>query len=289
VILGSSGNIGASVIKHLATKFPSVKVLAGVRDPNADKSKQLKVGPSVHLVAADLSKPDSLHAAIPKGVDAVFVNTPGDQNRTALAINGIHAAKHAHAKHVVIVSVLNTDSKGSVFGDQFAPIEAAAKSSGVPYTLLRLPLFIDNNWANKDSIKGQGKIYGPVNPDAKFTPIAVEDVGEAAAAVLANPGSHANKTYRLTTKAFSHNDLAKAFSHATGKQVDYVHVSYDDAKKAFLGLGFPEWQVDGILELYKDIDSQASYYGETADVKTLTGREPTTIDQWTQQVGGAFK
>jgi len=28
-------------------------------------------------------------------------------------------------------------------------------------------------------------------------------------------------------------------------------VSYEDAKKAYMGMGFPEWQTDGIMELYQ--------------------------------------
>ncbi len=57
-------------------------------------------------------------------------------------------------------------------------IEDHVKGLGLPYCILRLPTFIDNNYANADSIKAQGKIYSPQNPTAKFTPIAVSDIGE---------------------------------------------------------------------------------------------------------------
>ena len=92
--------------------------------------------------------------------------------------------------------------KGTIFADQFFPIEAEAHASGVPFTVLRLPLFIDNNWGNKDSIHSQGKIYGPARPDARFTPVAVSDIAESAAAILVNPAPHVGKTYRLTAPAF---------------------------------------------------------------------------------------
>lgn len=184
--------------------------------------------------------------------------------------------------------MLSVEHSG-IFTDQFQPIEAHIKASGIPYTILRLPLFIDNNWASQGSIKEQGKIYGPVKPDALLTPIAVSDIAAVGAAVLANPGAHVNKTYKLATKPFSHNQLAAAFAAATGKAVEYVQVPYDAAKSAFLGLGYPEWQVDGILELYHHIDAGASYYAASDDVANVTGTAPVTVEQWTAQVGTAFK
>lgn len=55
-------------------------------------------------------------------------------------------------------------------------------------------MFYENQWANAGSIKQQGKIYGPGNPTKEVSLVAVEDIGDAAAAVLLKPKSHANKT-----------------------------------------------------------------------------------------------
>jgi len=289
VILGSSGNVGSAVIKALGSKFPEVRVLAGVRDPSSGKASDLGgAGPNVSLVAADLGNPSSLDAAIPRDVDAVFVNTPGHIDRTQLAINGIDAAKRANAKHIVVISVLCADASG-IFASQFSGIESHLKASGVRYTILRLPLFLENNWGNLKSVKEDGKLYGPATPDASFTAIAVSDIGEASAIILANPSGHENKTYKLTNKLHTHTETARAFSEATGKTVDYIQVPYEGAKAAFMGHGLPEWQVDGILELFHHIDAGAPYNREEPDFHNLTGHDPLTIQQWTLQVGGAFK
>jgi uncharacterized protein YbjT (DUF2867 family) len=82
----------------LSALSPSAKILAGVRDPTSAKSADLKAVPNVTLVQADLSKPETLAKAIPSGVDAVYVNVPGDEHRTQQAINGIHAAKNAKVR-----------------------------------------------------------------------------------------------------------------------------------------------------------------------------------------------
>jgi uncharacterized protein YbjT (DUF2867 family) len=192
-------------------------------------------------------------------------------------------------KHLVVLSVATAELSDTVFGKQFGPIEAATKEAGIPYTLVRLPVFIDNNWGQQATIKSQGKLYGPANPDAVFTPVAVSDIGDAFASILANPGPHAGKTYTLTSSPVSHAQIAAAFGKVTGKQVDYVQVPYDAAKQSFVGAGWPEWQADGLLELFKLFDAgSAATNNPTGDVKALTGKDPISTEQWVAQVGAAF-
>jgi uncharacterized protein YbjT (DUF2867 family) len=290
VVVGSTGHVGTATLKYLATHVlgKEHKIFAGVRDVKSDKAQELAKLPGVNVVAADMSQPATLASAL-QGVDAAFLITPGDSKRTELTCAAIDAAKDAKVKHIVVVSVLTAEIE-SVFGTkQTLPIEAHTKSAGVPYTILRLPLFIDNNWGHKGSISGQGVIYGPQKGDAPFTPITVADIGEAAAIILANPAPHANQTYSLTTKAYTNNQLATAFSLALNKEVKYVQVPYEAAKKSFMDAGYPEWQVDGILELSKLIDSDNKAINhESQDFKKITGRNPTTIAEWVGQVANIF-
>ena len=291
-IFGTSGNVGSATIKAIAEKFPTLDVRAGVRDTTADKSKALLPAAgsaNITLVKANLAEPATLDAALQGGIETVFVIAPGTEDRGQLTINGIDAAKRAKTvKFLVVVSVATADKTDEIFGKQFGPVEAAAKATGIPTAILRLPLFIDNNWGHQSSIKSEGKFYGGSDPTAKFTDALVADIGLAAATILAQgPSKHAGKTYNIATSPHSFNDLADAFAKALGKKVEYVRIPYEGLKQAYLGYGMPEWQVDGIIELFKGID--AGKYTFASDFKTITGREPTTIDAWVSQVAQAFK
>lgn len=290
VVLGSSGNVGSAVIDALKKHHAHAHVAAGVRDPGSDKAKPL-AGGNVTLVAADLGKPETLAAAL-HGADTVFVNTPGDRDRAQLALNGVQAAKQAGAKLVVVVSVLTAEVAGTIFGEQFTALEAGVKAAGVPYVLLRLPIFIDNLWGSKTTIAGQGKIYGPARPDAPYTPVAVQDIGLVAANLLAGPhhAAHANKTYVIAGPSTTEAAVAAAFATALGKPVDFVQVPFEAAKQAITGMGLADWQADGVLELYTQINAGSPVTNAAhSDIAHLAGRPATSVDQWIAAVALAFK
>jgi len=169
------------------------------------------------------------------------------------------------------------------------PIEAHVKQAGVPYTLLRLPMFFDNLWGQKASIEAQGAIYAPLNTDKPYIGIATSDIGVASAAILAHPAKYSNQTLTIHSKPTTTRRVAQAFSHVLHKDVKHVQVPYEAAKKSMLDAGWPEWQVDGLLELYKLIDSDnKAMTTECDDFKKITGRSPLTLEQWVSQVGHAF-
>ena len=119
----------------------------------------------------------------------------------------------------------------------------------------------------------------------------VEDAGRAGATILANYSKHTNTTYTLISDRYTYTELSKAFSNALGREISYVLVPNKSAKEAFMGAGYPEWQVDGIIELFDLINSGSSEtnFSDLSDYKKITGEDPTSITQWIEKYGGAFK
>ena len=288
-VIGATGNVGSATLQALSAKYADkVEIKAGVRNPG--KADKIKTIAGVSIVQAEMGAKDKLVGTF-AGVNALYIVTPGAENRTELTIATAEAAKEAGVKHVVVVSVLTADLTDTVFGKQLKTVEEKISKLGVPFTFLRLPLFVDNYWGFKDPIVGKSSIFSPVDPTKPFTPVVVEDAGKVAAAILANPAKHANKTYKIISDRHSFSDVAAAFSEALGKQITYVQVPYDAAKQSFLQAGYPEWQVDGILELYKLIDSGSPVTNEadTGDYTQITGEQPTNLKAWVAKVAGAFK
>ena len=265
-----------------------LEIRAGVR--NLEKADKLKLLPGVSVVQAGMG-PDKNLAGTFRGVHTLFINTPSTENRADLAIATAEAAKSAGVKHIVVVSVLSASLPDLIFGRQFGKLESAIKQLGVPYTILRLPMFYENFLNVKDSIKDQSSIFSPADPTKAMTFVLVQDAGKAGAVVLADPTKHVDKTYKLISGCYTYNEIVAVFSAALGREITYTRFSYEDAKKVYVGMGFEEWRVDGLLELYKLINDGSKVIDEPDrdDFTKITGEKPTELETWLSLVAEAFK
>ena len=136
-----------TLLSKYADKFD---IRAGVRNP--DKADKLKL-PGVTVVKAEMGTADLKETF--KGVDALYIVTPGADNRMQLTVATAEAAKEAGVKFLLVVSVLlkkNTDID-ILFIRQFTEIEAKITALGVFHCFFRLATFTENLWSFKDSIK----------------------------------------------------------------------------------------------------------------------------------------
>jgi uncharacterized protein YbjT (DUF2867 family) len=89
----------------------------------------------------------------------------------------------------------------------------------------------------------------PVLPDQRISSISVKDIGCGIANVLQEPAKYAGRTLTLGGVMTTQASNVEAYSKVLGRTINYTQVSPDAAKESMMGSGWPEWQVDGILEL----------------------------------------
>jgi len=286
-VIGASGKIGLATVQSLSSKYADqLDIRAGVRNPA--KADKLKVLQGVTVVQA--TQGDGKLVETFAGVTALFIVTPPSENRAELAIKTAEAAKKAGVKHLVAVSV---PIATLTIGKQFTQLEETISTMGVPYTIIRLPFFIDNYIEfNFETIQKMSTIITPVDPTKPYVTVAAIDGGRAAAAILADVSTHVNKTYTIVSDRHSYGDLAKVFSEALGKEVTITNITYEDVEKAMLAVGTLEpWQVEGLLEIYKAIDSGSPSVAQQnqSDFKDITGEEPTSLKDWVVNLVPLFK
>jgi uncharacterized protein YbjT (DUF2867 family) len=305
LVTGSTGNSGSAAVKHLARLFnenkSNVVIRAGVRDENKakEKFKDIKLNSNVKLeyvnteTSCDNKNPEESLKKSFSGVDTVIVIPPGE-GRIEVGVSFVEAAKSAKVKNIVLLSVAAVaipDKKAQLFGQQFGTIESAIKDSGINYVFVRAPFFLDNHWGNVGTIKSQSAFYYPVKPDSKHVQIAANDVGEALACAVVNADKHKNKTYTITsTEAVSNKQYAEYYSELAGKTVNFVQVPDKAAVDAMVGMGYPEWQSKGIVELWNGIDQNIDVLVKaTSDFKVITGHDPVAPKAFIQSLAGALK
>mmetsp|Transcript_1496 Transcript_1496/g.6542 ORF Transcript_1496/g.6542 Transcript_1496/m.6542 type:complete len:325 (-) Transcript_1496:108-1082(-) len=279
VIMGASGYVGQSTTAALSADPRDAQIVAMVRNPDSEKAAPLKALQGVEVVAGDMGNADSLGPVL-EGATKVFIVVPGHIERTQLAVAAIEACVSAGVGHILVLSVCSAEKEGTVFGDQFTPIEAKAKEAGISYTIMRLPMFLDNQLGNIASVKGQKMLYGPIPAEAVLNSVAVQDVGVAAATLLHDSDKYTGQTVVVSGPPSPYNDIGKGLTEALGTEVGYTVVPYEAAKEAFMGLGLPEWQVDGVLELYKLVEAGDPVLQDAGDFEKIVGRPAMTPVEW---------
>jgi uncharacterized protein YbjT (DUF2867 family) len=282
VVTGATGQIGSEVVRMLAEKGEKVRPL--IRDP---KKAIALSHPNVMFVMGDLSDPKSLDDAF-RGAQKLFLLTNGDPKQVELQHNAIEAAKRAGVQHVVKMSALGAGKDAPVsLGRWHHQTEEELKKSGMKWTILQPHFFMQNLAMMAGSIKGQGAFYAPLK-DGKVAMVDVRDIAKVAVATLTEPG-HEGQTYIITGgEAISYHDVAKQISAATGKQVKYVDVPPDDARKAMMGMGMPEWFANDLVTLYGVF--AAGHGAATTDVVQKVGKAtPRTFAQFAQDNAELFK
>src|SRR4029077_3197696 len=97
--------------------------------------------------------------------------------------------------------------------------------SGLPVVHVRPTVFLENpfflDWA-AESIARDGTIRLPFGA-GRTSPVAVSDVAEVIAIILADPAAHIGKVYELTgPRSQDMHGVAAEYSRALGRPVSYV-------------------------------------------------------------------
>lgn len=281
LVTGATGKSGREIVKQLSAADASVRAL--VRD--AGKAGELAALPHVEIFAGDLSKTDTLDAAL-EGVErALLLSSPAPE-AVELQGNFIEAARRAKAKpHIVKYSALGADANAPEgFLRWHGQTEAQLAASGLPYTFLQPTMFMQeilNSWG------GRGDIYLPLD-DARIAVVDIRDIAAVTVKTLTEDG-HEGKTYQITgPESLSFHDIAEKISDATGKRVNYVNISPDDFRKALLGMGMPEWLADALVQLYDSLRA-----GDGAEVsptvQAVAQKHPIKFGEFAHEHAEQFK
>jgi uncharacterized protein YbjT (DUF2867 family) len=278
LVTGATGNTGSGLIPALRSAGADVR--AFVRDES--KAQPLK-DMGVEIVVGDLDQPETIDPAV-EGVDKIYLLTWNGPAQAQQTQNVIEAAKRDGNPHIVRHSMWGSEKSRIVKqGDQ---VEEALKSSGLPWTLVKPTMYMQNTMMAAETIASDGVIYWYMK-DGKLGMIDVRDIVDVALAVLTGSG-HEGKSYILTgPEAISFHDVASTFSKVLGKEVRYVSVPGEAALESMVGIGMPEWVAKGYVEVFEGF-SENFANRVTDNVATLTGHPARSFEQFARDFAQVF-
>lgn len=286
LITGATGTNGVEIAKLLSGK--GVRCRALVRRP--EKANALSGLPGVELVQGDFEHPETLAPAL-EGIEKSLLISSIDPRLPEIQGNFVQAAKRAGVRHVVKFSgawsMSGADLREWRFARWHAEAEKILEDSGLAFTHLQPNQFMQVYLRFQTTIATQGKFFAACK-DSKVSPVDVRDIAAVAVAVLTGAG-YEGKSYVLTgPEALTYTEIADKLSNALDKRVMYVDVSLEQARKAMMDSGAPQWFVDGQMEQY-----HVRLKGYQSEVTSVIGqvakKQPISFDQFARDYAPHFR
>ncbi|WP_320780072.1 NAD(P)H-binding protein [Streptomyces sp. CRN 30] len=270
LVLGATGKTGRRVAARLR--------LRGVRVRTASRSSPTRF---------DWSTPDGPHGwdAALRGVTAVYVvppPVPGPVHEF------VARAEAAGVRRLVLLSGHGADDWGdSPFGLDMRSAEDAVRGSALEWTVLRASNF-DQNF-DEDAFHAP-LLAGELALPAGAVPepfIDIEDVADAATAVLTEPGRHAGRIYELTgPRALTWAEAVDLISRASGLPMTYRQVSPAEYTAALVEEGWDKDDAHHLAEMFVLLERGVAA-GTTDGVATVLGRAPRTFEEYVVRAAAA--
>jgi uncharacterized protein YbjT (DUF2867 family) len=276
LVTGPTGTIGSHVVAELARAHVPARAL--VR--SLDRAANLPDG--VEPVVGDL---ESLDGAL-DGVESMFLLSPPSPDQMRQESAAIDAARKAGVKHVVKLGSAGADPQApSRFGRQHGELAEYLKASGMDATIV-MPTDLMSNLLNQaSSVRERATLYAS-DAEAFVASVHPADVGAVAATAL--QGGHAGEDLVVTgPEAASPRDIAARLSAVLGRDIELVALDDDALRNGMLSAGVPEWNVEGLLELYAIYGTGAAAI-PTETVGDVLGRPPRSWDDFIRENSGSF-
>ncbi|MDX6458405.1 MAG: hypothetical protein QOE55_2102 [Acidobacteriaceae bacterium] len=280
LITGATGDTGRAAIKESIRSGLDVRAMVHLKD---DRSTPLeKLG--AEIIVGDLHQIDTIHQAM-EGIDAAYFVYPVQPGLIEATVNFAQAAKEAAVAAIVILSQrsANRTSVSHSCRDSWIA-EQVLNWSGLPVTHLRPTYFLE--WLlypwQLPLLREKGIIRLPVG-NGRHAPIASEDIGRVAAALLENPAQHAGQTYPLFGPVeMNHEQIAAELTIALGRPIIFQNVSIDEYCNSLEALGISEYVVQHFRGAMDDYQ-HGVMSGINDNVERLSGQKPMSVSDFAKR------
>ncbi len=277
LVTGSTGNVGREVLAQLELNSVSARALSR-------ESVGRPAGFRGSRVIGDLGRIASMRDAL-DGATSVFLIWP---RLTLQGAPELVAALAARKRRVVYLSSVGVVAGAATQSDPInqvhADMERLLEGSLLDVTVLRSSTIASNTRGWSRQIRETGVVRGPSFPAAAV--VDERDIAEVAARVLVEDGP-SRLSYALTGPAvLNRSDQAAAIGRAIGREVRYVSVTKEEARRQLVDDGRPVELVDALLA---SADTRPDDAIVTSTVRDLTGHPARAYDDWAVDHADLFR
>lgn len=266
LVLGATGKTG----RHVAARLRS----RGARVRAASRSS---------ATPFDWSDPTGWDRAL-HGVTAVYVVPPYVPGPVH---DFVTHADHAGVRRLVLLSGHGADRWGdTTFGRDMRSAEDAVRGSALGWTVVRASNFYQNfEEIYRDALVG-GQLALPVGAAAEPF-VDVEDIADAAATVLLEPGRHDGRVYELTgPRALTYGEAVDLIARTTDRPITYKQISHAEYVATLIDEGRGADEARQEADMFTLIE-RGVIAETTDDLPTLLGRPPRAFEDYVVRTAAA--
>jgi uncharacterized protein YbjT (DUF2867 family) len=272
LVTGASGKTGRAVIKALVTQGAAVRAM--VHRP--EQAEPVQKQGAQQVIVGDMRDPTTMDRAA-HGVRAIYHICPNvNPDEVAFGQAVIAAARSAGVERLVYHSVLHPQTEAMPHHWQKLRVEENLFDSGLPYTILQPAPYMQNVLTQWSQIAEQGIYSLPYAVETRLGMVDLEDVAEAAAIVLTEPG-HVGATYELAgAETLSQTEVARILGQHLKRLVRAQVVSLDEWERQARASGLSDYAVETLIKMFRYYE-RYGFWGNPRVLTWLLGRSPTTF------------
>jgi uncharacterized protein YbjT (DUF2867 family) len=279
LITGASGKTGRAILNALVKRGEKVRIFVH----RVDQADALKLSASLEAVNGDLRDESALEKAM-QGVQKVYHICPNVQpDEVEIGEKVLMAAQSGGVSHFVYHSVLHPQVEEMPHHWKKMRVEEKLFKSGLGTTILQPAAYMQNTLAQWNAITQEGIYPVPYAETTRLGMVDLEDIAEAAATVLTEPG-HLGATYELAGKeALTQAEVAQVFARVLGRPVQAQILPREEWEKNARASGMPDYAITTLLKMFSYYE-QYGFWGNSTVLAALLRREPVTFEQFVTRV-----
>ncbi|MGW7294652.1 NAD(P)H-binding protein [Streptomyces xiamenensis] len=267
LVLGATGKTGRRIAARLRLRGTPVRA--------ASRSSRVRF---------DWSEPEGWDTVL-RDIDVAYVvppPVPGPVHEFVVR------AEAAGVRRLVLLSGRGADDWGdSAFGQDMRSAEEAVRGSSLEWTVLRASNFAQNF---DEDVFHAPLVAGALALPAGEVPepfIDVEDLADAAVAVLTEGDRHTGRVYELSgPRSLTFAEAVELISRASGRPLTYRRITLDAYASSLTGQGLSRSDADGIAAMFAVLESGV-IAGTTDELATVLGRAPRTFEEYVLRTAAA--
>ncbi|WP_306321195.1 MULTISPECIES: SDR family oxidoreductase [unclassified Streptomyces] len=274
IVTGATGKLGRRTVERLLERVPADRVGVSVRDPR--KAQDL-ADRGVRVRRGSFDEPASLAHAFEGAEQLLLVSL----DRVGEACVAGHRTAIDAAVRAGVGRILYTSQAGAAHESRFqacrdhARTEDLLRATGLPWTSLRNGFYAASALRFLESARHSGVIALPADAPVAWT--GHDDLADATAAILADPGRFEGPTPPLTgPAALDFDAVAEIAARVTGRPFDRTVVPDDVFREQSLAHGLPAPVVDLMLSIFAAA-REGEFTAVDPTLSELTGREPAAF------------